>query len=988
MAPISPEPEGRKRKDSNSLLKRDQPLFTTRRSVLSHQPPDFFTDSLNTSSIPIPSPTKENTRPGVSSKPRPKLGSRSLAASFQATSEANDENKRPSTSPSLGRRSTTYLPRIRPAQSDSHSLAKSPSRPPSRLPCAKTPSPERGRRPSIVSPSSSASSPPRGLAEAYQRITDEESLAQEDSIEGDLETLTYDYANQERSAELDRVRMQRIQEAVSPIKLKAARRPLPRVLSEELRDANARIKATETNLPESDSESAISNPENLTGNFNEEVSQHAKDLARVHGAMNSQTKVFTKARSSNRVGVTVENLRRQNGSNESLSSLPGAGSTSSKGSNPSLNVPPIWGRKARGGRDWLNRLNNKNGRLTGDTPKKNHANTTGSEGSDQKELLEEWVTTAKGDLNPPEGDRPASRDSTPTAANQKQSMERVAEWELNDDDFTERSLQVSDSPPIRTRNGTLGPILEREIDSLAKRAVTTSRLGEIREKTPEEHIVRRIYSQSAEDLSKSGIESNRETLRQRRSSLKIPFKPFVDDKGYSSTSGAVLGSGGDPIPDSPITIYRSTSDVSSTDNGLGGNVEDDRRSVHRPVHERGDSRELLRKIARVSSQSPTSTKEGPSPVSQQEMIPTDNVEPDEEPSGFSIGTDLSVQAAEEENLDGNNHLPDVKIEKPVQETPRPSKSNADLKTPLVTGAWIDTPLPTGNRGLPLPTPASLEDDKYFTMDSGDQSRKIATTDLIRKLNPTILSTRPKLNSQRQLKDTGPLLPKSALESILAAAKTNPKPISQRNRGTNSKSDSEELELGDSTMQSLEEILHEDPDGSTLASQSSSSPSLPNEDFPDDQELEDSLLKSDHSEAESLTPGQRSRLSELKSYARQISRLGNVGPSIRDTKRRLANLEKAFSKTVSDLPSKSLEIQDGCDEAGEFHDFIWPCERCGCPGRRDLDTSHRITRYMNTVPTSVPKLWRWRRDDWRPRLTWLGLVTLVWWTWWIGDWAAW
>ncbi|MCJ1430025.1 hypothetical protein MMC29_007940 [Sticta canariensis] len=988
MPPISPEPEGRKTKDSISHLKRDQPLFTTRRSVLSHQPPDFFTDSLNTSSIPIPSPTKENTRPGTFSKPRPKLGSRSLAASFQATSEANDENKRPSTSPSLGRRSTTYLPRIRPAQSDSRSLAKSPSRPPSRLPRAKTPSPERGRRPSIVSPSSSASSPPRGLAEAYQRITDEESLAQEDSIEGDMETLTYDYASQERSAELDRVRMQRIQEAVSPINLKASRQPLPpRVLSEELRDAKVRSKAIETSLPESDSESAISNSENLTGNFKEEVSQHAKDLARVNGARNSETKVFSKARSRNRVGVTVESLTRRNGSNESLSSAPGAGSTSSKGSNPSLNVPQQWARKARSGSDWLNRIHNKNGRLTGDTPKKNHANTTGSEGSDQMELLEEWVTTAKEDLNPSESDRPASRDSTPTAANQKQSIERVAEWEINDDDFTGRSLQVSDSPPIRTRNGSLLPILEREIDSLAKRAVTTSRLGEIREKTPEEHLARRVYSQSAEDLSKSGIESNRETLRQRRSSLKIPFKPFVDDKGYSSTSGAVLGSGGDPIPDSPVTIYRSTSDISSTDNGLGGNMDDDRRSVHRPMHERGDSRELLRKIARVSSQSPTSTKEGPSPASQQEMIPTDNVEPDEEPSGFSIGTDLSVHAAEEENHDGNNHLPDVNIERPAQETPRLSKSNADLKTPLVTGAWIETPLPTGSRGLPLPTPANLEDDKDFTVDGGDQSRKIAATDLIRKLNPTILSTRPKLNSQRQLKDTGPLLPKSALESILAAAKANPKPTSQRNRGTNSKSDSDELELGDSTMQSLEEILHDDPDRSTLASQPSSSPSFPNEDFPDDSEFEDSLLKSDHSEAESLTPGQRSRLSELTSYARQISRLGNVGPSIRDTKRRLASLEKAFSQTVSDLPAKSLEIQDGCDEAGEFHDFIWPCERCGCPGRRDLDTSHRIARYMNTVSISVPKLWRWQRDDWRPRLTWLGLVTLVWWAWWIGDWAA-
>ena len=802
-----------------------------------------------------------------------------------------------------------------------------------------------------------------------------------------METMTYDYASQERSREIDRVRMQRIQEAVSPIKLKATRKPLPRLLSEELRDAMARGQAMEGNWPELDNESAGSNLENLTGSVNEEVSQHAKDLARVNDVVNSETKVFTKARPSNRLGVTVENLTRRNGSNESLSSARGAGSTSSKGSNPSLNVPRKWARKATpAGTNWLNRIKNKNGRLTGDTPEKNHANSTGSEGSDQKEPLEEWVTTAKEDQNPSEGDRPASRGSTPTAAHRKQSIDRVSEWEINDDDFTGRSLQVSDSPPIRT----LGPILEREIDSVAKRAVTTSRLGEIREKTLEEHTSRRTYSQSAEDLSKSGIESNRETSRQRRSSLKIPFKPFVGDKSYSSISGAVLGSGGDSIPDSPVTIYRNTSDVSISDNGLGGNMDDDRRSVHRPKHEQGDSRELLRKIARASSQSPTSAKEGPSPaspLSQQELIPPDTVEPDEEPSGFGIRTDLSVQAAEEDNHGGNNHVPDAPIEKLVQETPRPHKSNADLKTPLVTGAWIDTPLPTGSHGLPLPTPANLEDDEDFTVDSEDQSRRIAATDLIRKLNPNILPTRPRLNSQMQLKDTGPLLPKSALESILAAAKANPKPVSQRNRGTNSTSDSEELELGDSTMQSLEEILHDDPDRLNLASQSSSSPFLPNEDLAEDEELEDNFLKSDHSAAEPLTSDQGS-LSELKSYARQIRRLGNVGPSIRDTKRRLAVLEKAFSKTVSDLPSRSLEIQNGCDEAGEFHDFIWPCERCGCPGRRDSDPSYRIARYIDTVSASVPKLWRWRRDDWRPRLTWLGLMLLVWWAWWIGDWYAW
>lgn len=988
MAPISPEPEGRKRKESVGHLKRDQPLFTARRSVLSQEPPEFFTDSLNTSSIPIPSPSRENTRSGVRSKPRPKLGSRSLAASFNATSEVNDENRRPSTSPSLDRRSTSYVPKIRPTHSNASGLAKSPSR----LPRKNTPSPERGRQFFIVSPTSSASSPPRGLAEAYQRINDEESLAQEDSIEDDMETIAYDYASQQRSRELDHVRMQRMQDADSPITLKASRKPCPRLLSEELRDAVARQKAMEENSHESDNESAIFSLDNQSENFTGEVSQHARDMVRVNGAMKSDAKVFTRARLSNRKGQTLENLTRRNGSNESLSSALGAGSTSSKGSNPSLNVPQKWGRKSKPGRDWLNRINNKSGRLTGDNPQKDNAGATLFEEQDKKELLEEWVTTAAEGVHPSQDDQSpqqpsASRDSTPMAANRKKSLERVVEWEINDEDFTGRSMQVSESPPI-PRNVSIDRVLEREIDSLAKRAVTTNRLGELRGMKSEDHLGRRFHSQSAEDLSKSGIENDREIVPRRRSSLKFPLKPFVDDKRYSSISGAVLGSSGDHIPDSPITIYRNTSDVSSTDNGQSNNMDEDRGSGHRPPSERGDSLDLLRKLARVSSQSPTSTKDGPSPEPQREPSRTEDIEPGEEPSKFTGATDGPGRAAEEVNGNGKDHLPDIKIGKPIQDTPRPSQSIADLKTPLITGAWIDTPLPTGRRGLPMPTPVNLEDDKDFTMSNGDQSRKIATTDLIRKLNPTILSTRPKLNLQRPLKDTGPLLPKSALESILSAAKSTSRSTSQRNRDSNSNSDSEELtlDLGDSTIQSLEDILHEESNFSTVLSLSPPSPSLAQDDYIKDQKSEASLL-GDRTEAEPLISAQKSRLSELQSYARQMSQLGNVGPSIRDAKRRLANLEKAISKSVSDLPSKSLEIQNGCDEAGEFHDFIWPCERCGCPGRKDLD-SHNMTSDKTTVAISVPKLCKWQNDDWRPRLTWLGLATLIGCMWWIGEWVAW
>lgn len=928
MASNSPETESKKRKQSTGHLKRDQPLFTTRRSGLSQQPPESFNGDRNASNIPSPSPTKESTH---LPKPRQRLGtSRPLAATFISTPSIKDENQRPTSD----RKLTTYGSH-RPTKSNVPSLAKSSRS--SQIPRAKTPSPVRGRQFQTTSPFSSESSPPRGLAEAYKRIDDEESLAQEDSIDDDMAAYAYD--PDERSQELDRARMQRVQATLSPISLNASRRASPRPLAELQADE---VKTKDMESYESDHESVLSNLDNLT-ETSVGSSQHARDLQRVSDAMKSNTQAFSKARIGERVGLTMENLKRRNASSESLGSVR-SGSISSKESNHSVNVPAKWGRKARPGRDWLNRMSNKSG-LTGDTPKKGAETSENPEG----ERLDEWVTAVpvvqEKSLQPS-----TSRDRTPTSTNRKKSLERVAEWEINDDDFTGRSLQVSDSPPIRVRNGTLGRILEREIDSLAKRAVTTNRLGELREKTSEELLGRKLHSQSAEDLTRPGLGEDSATLRRRRSSLKFPLKPFVDDKSYSSISGAVLGSGGDHIPDSPITIYRSTSDVSS-DNGA---KTDDEKGSSRPKHERGDSRDLLRKLARVTSQSPTPTRED----TRQDVM--SKIQPDQTPSKARSMTEVPERAVNTES-----HLPErPNIPKPTQITPRQSKSTADLKTPVVSGAWIETPHPS--HGHPRPTSADI--DKKFNEDNVDPTRKVATTDLIRNLNPNTLP-RPKVISERSLKDTGPTLPKSALESIISAAKSNSKATNPDNLSSNVNYDSEEdptLQLGESTIQSLEEILEDDADFSTLLAPS---PSI-------SPEGETSIEKP-------LTPAQKSRLSELESYTRQISRLENVGPSIRDARRRLAVLEKAVSKSAS----ATAQVGE-CDEAGEFHDFIWPCERCGCPARRDLEHTRSVSSHLATVPIPVPKLWRWRRDDWRPRLTWLGVAVVVFWVWLIGDWIAW
>lgn len=950
-------------------LKRDQPLFTSRRHHSpSHQPPDFFTESLNNSNVPSPSLNRESDRDKGRAKSRRVLGTpRGLAASFKATADSHDDHfPFSSASSSEGKQTIpTHISRL------SHDgTSKSSQKTSGRFPRRRTPSPSRDQQLSVASPSSSASSPPHGLAESYQRINDEESLAQEDSVEDDMGTYAYDTTHLERSPEAERTDPQYLQGLDSSTPLKPARNGASRK-SEEVFAPDERDM--EDNQQVSGEETGSSYQENTTQKSpTKQSSQYTKDLQRVQGVLNNGARAFRKGRLGGKVSLTVENLSRRNGSNESLGSPLGGGSVSSKGSNPSSNIPREWGRKARPGNDWLTRINSKSGRYTGDISKRQRGKPAIPEDRDA-EPLHEWVNTAPEVSNlPPDHRSTSSVASTPTVSMQNMSLERVADWEINDDDFTGRSMQISDSPPIRVRTTPLERDVDREIHSVAKKAVTTNRLDELRERTPDERLRQGLRTRSAENLSLQGAEKTHQTPRHRRSSLKFQLGP--ENGGKSEQFGALMAAlrdEGDPIPDSPVVIYRGTPDISNKAiKEEGSSVGTKRNSSRRPSHGQHDSRDLLRQLARATGESPTSTKDE-EPVGNSINVNLKiTAESDEKPSRRDHkATDLP-ETTENKSRDGSESRAPIRAEKGpvVQQTPQPSRSKSDMKTPLVTGAWIDTPLPSGGHGLPLPTPVNLDDEKDINVQLGGESRKVAATDLIRTLNPNILSRRPKLQSQEPFEDTGPLVPKSALESIISAAKSQSK-SSSRKKVNILNADSDEdptLLLGESTIQSLEEILEDNTYTSKLV--------------PLSQELSGLQSDDDHSLDEDPTESQKSGLSTVQS---QISRLDNVGPSIRDAKRRLAFLERVVSKS-----KRRTSSREQCDEGGEIHDFVWPCEKCGYLAQSDRAFGSAATEGLVMVSITIPKLWRWREDDWRPRLTWLGVGILVWWGYLIADRVAW
>ncbi|KAL8829308.1 MAG: hypothetical protein Q9170_006229 [Blastenia crenularia] len=964
MATKSPDTENKRRKPPLDTGRDPrQPQNSSRRYPLSQQAPIFETDSvLNTSNAQTPSPTKSTSRPSSRTQSRQAFNAgRALASTYAATPRNEKENKpRFSTAPFPRTNRHTPL-KPRPAQTP-RSIPKGAtkgqdSNNDSRL---KTPSPARGRQNSIVSPTSSASSPPRGLAEAYQRIVDEENLAHEEAIE-EMDEHADSPSSPEHGHYHHRMAFGSTERDESPTSLKASRRATSQTLAEERKPSKSSFRDIYESLGdvENDTISSMANSAN-GGSPIREDSQHAKDLRRMNGAVRSEPQIFRKALVGNRAGLTVENLKRNNGGSDSMGGSLG-GSISSQGSDPSFNVPRQWGRKARPGKDWLNRINSKSGKLTGDIPKRRILDDVASNSLEDRNA-ENMMAAAAAEVPLPSGDETASsQNSTPTmAALRSKSRDRVLEWELQDEDFTGRSLQVSDSPPIRIRNATLDKILEQEISTVAKRAVTTNRLGELREKSPAEQLILRSLSHSQERSQGHNRVAHPEKAESEGSGTRQPMGNRLQTP---SKAIEFLGHG-EAVPDTPVVIYRSDSSSSRANDRSIDSEEVLRSTSQRPSHNRQDSHDLLRKLARATSASPS-------------------------PSRGDVGGSAGHEHDREPEVKVGQLAP--KPRKEEHKTPQPSKSNAYLKTPMVTGAWIDTPLPTGGRGPPMPTP-DTEDNESKTLRS--ESQQIASGDLIRKLSPH--TTRPKMANE-ELKKTAPRLPRSALESIINAAKSKGQ-ATDRLPSSSAPEEDATLFLGDSTIHSLEDLMVNDADVSGVLQPSpialEADPTSAASKDP-----ESAQTVPEDGEDDSTYPDQsdRFRLTEPQAYARQLSRLSNLVPSLRETKKGLASLERAVSAPASPAPSTAVARQpDGaqqtvsrkdkeCTEAGEFHDFIWPCERCGCPGSPSQRYEYDIDLARISIP--IPRFWRWPQDSWRPRLTWLSTVILTLWFLYLGEmWA--
>lgn len=956
-----------------SPTNRDKPQLAAPRQP---QRRDFYTESLNASYIPSPSPTRSPAPANLGGRPRQVLRNNRTSAAGSKVA-VNDKASLGSPTFSSRQRAQHSSQRYRPEQAR---LRGSPCRTPHKLrgerAVTRTPSPSRGRKQeTAVSPAStaSASSPPRGLAEAYQRIEDEESLAgQEDDSVDDLgyedpHFLVDDIGEGE----------QRHERTGSPHPRVSQKQVLREISGYDTKLEEGQFDTGDISKSSSGSSSMQFVPNTEDDTFNQVFSRHARDERRIRDALRDDAQPFRKARTREKASLTAENLQRKDASSRSDSRiLKSPSNASSKDSDPSLNIPREWGRKGRNEKLWLNRLGDKNAKPdTGDITGPSVAHADDIDLQDSKEvsnLTATWVAAAGTDPLPSiengmQTGESSSRNTTPIPQiRQSSSIDKLRKWEPADDDFTARSLRTSDSPPIRIRNAALDLFRQREIQSLERSAVTTNRLGELKEKRSVEHLRRRSPSISS-DIA---IEERLKELPRStsKSSLQPPFEEEEDAASQNLQKEPLLEDrNGDPLTSFPEVVISIKKDsletVGNTEpNGNGAN------GFQRPVGKRGDSHDLLRRLSRAASDSPNTSNThkkwfDESKVGKKEIdmgkppvatagTPSKHIE---KPTNLIKGVETKDL---NESTSHNTHQKSSLL--PLKDTPLRQKENVPPKTPVVTGAWLDTPFPTIKKVSLILSPTDMADKKDLNL-TVDSQQKVARSE--DPINGATQEDEPDTWDCPSLAKTAPVLPKSALSAILEKAKEKKKRLSEED---NEDMNDDTFQIDDSTIQLLEDIVATDADFSRPLT-------LPRSVIPP-------ITESHNQPMESSIATASIPLEDLQPHNQLTSRLNRLSISIRDAKTGISSLERAVANVPTQSPATAVASKKNeCTEAGEFHDFIWPCERCGCPGSRDGGSDS-----WQTVKISLPRLWTWRRGDRWPQLTWLAIITIVVWALVIGE----
>lgn len=540
-----------------------------------------------------------------------------------------------------------------------------------------------------------------------------------------------------------------------------------------------------------DSGSVVSGLTSLEGDddFERLMIQNARDERRLNEALHGRAQPFRKARTQPRVGLTMDNLERNDAQNNNGNNVPSASariaiksppsSSGSTRSDPAIHAPAGWGRKGRSNRNWMR-------------------NITRDERPQQTPAPPDETLFEQHDRNDAHVPRRSVEDSPLSHKSFNQGApqhDHSGEWDLT---FDMNDASILASTPYVPRNTKLDDIREREIESLREQGVATARLDRIREGSPEE--MRRPRSLAGQSTNANKTATTEVQSQEQGSPVRRLHKRTSSWRSLSK-SNPELGK-----ENSPIAVYRkSVETVGVVERDVMASAE--RQPVRPFSNRRTDSQDLLRRLARASNTpSPkagaptrpqTAAVAQPHSSSQPDVNDAPHSTPEEKeeaaiestaqkPATVSTSTPQEqIQHEQRQDTPHDGTTPDVPSSAPtagdVDATPIPVEHTIlNPKTPLVMGGWIDTPGPrTAHKPVELPRPRSQSPKKSSPRKTRSPNRSTAPAEDQQSIAETSEPAQPSLPRPR--------LPSSALHALVQEARAS-------------------HDYGDDTIHSLEDLI--------------------------------------------------------------------------------------------------------------------------------------------------------------------------------------
>jgi hypothetical protein len=902
-------------KENRSSRRANASLLSVDRTP-QNQSEDFFTDSLlDASKVPTPSPKRQPFHKTY--KERRAIGnSIALRSAWQSNgSDSLSDTDRGNPS--------TY--QLRPTELPSPGRSPSPLR---QFNGTSTPPPEISpTSPSIVS------SPAHGLDETYKRIAEEEDIAaQEGQLEDEDEYTDSIYHNEDHGLGQDTHHSDKSQASELEHKLHD-----DRIIDRDKENVPLEDGTVPTQVSDMSFLEGLTD-QGLAAKLTPHAVQAAKDRALLAKASQRQTPINFKGTKN---GPTLSERLRRKSISEIDKITPQEEQKDPQDDTddfrePPPNVPRSW-VKARPEKDWMIRSRQK--RQQGRMSPMSSPGFGSSQVDWAAAAAEVALPSVEDDFIPKET---VSKNPSPATLHSQRSLDRVRQWELND--FTGQSLQVSDSPPVRPRTKVVDQIQQREIERLEKQAVTSNRLGQYRKREDPNVLIRKLTRRKSLDTYPIPEPSATPPPSGFHPSL---IKAITVPESSQTSKEVKLTDNGEPIPGSPIVIYRSTSISSNSTSKDNGRPSGGKKALD----------DQLARLARSESSSPKPSlsledRSSPEPAEEKAKDSAPEAEREEPVAHYAL-----IEKVVKENQEAARRAESSRQsskEFPEEETtPKANRIAESAKTPKVIGAWTDTILPD----TVLRTIRKRENDSHGQTphvraggwietpapEGKRQSSALAPIPIEEDENEDIPVPEGLTNGiskpQEEPKSEGQ---GTALGSLLARAKSRLTAPEEQTPESN-----DTLRLGDSTINSMEDLLTLDnAELTTLIRMGAES------------EAREQLIR-DHLGAEPIA--------EAQLLERLSGKLHALRTNIHDARKGISKLEHQ----VATRP----ETTSGSSTALTHQSYT--CHTCGAPSSTYLISI--------TLPFAIPHLLHTRQPgEYLPRPTWLGWLTIMSWLWYLAE----